>query len=320
MVIILGLGFTGQRLARRLLRRRRSDVRRGTKCRAFPQSCGCGTHALGIETGFSPRIAETIAILVNLIPPLQEADNAALRTIICRISSRAESFMSRPPAFMAIRSMSMRKRPVQPSDERGRRRLAEEQWVDFLGIVVEPDSAGRSDLRTRPRRTYSHSPGKMPRAGSGVVSRIHVEDLAALIEAGLFSDLEGAWPVADDAPCSSAEIAAWLLQTPKIGGNRADSSMTRRPHTGRRVDGRRIRENWGVELAYPSWRTGIPEPASRKRIRTACQFTERSWALLKARRPGYAESRERQPARRSRPCLRQSRAGRAGTQLCKSRS
>ena len=49
---------------------------------------------------------------------------------------------------------------------------------------------------------------QMPRgAGSGIVSRIHVEDLAAIVEAGLFSDVQGAWPVADDVPCSSAEIA-----------------------------------------------------------------------------------------------------------------
>jgi hypothetical protein len=31
-----------------------------------------------------------------------------------------------------------------------------------------------------------------------------VDDLAAIIHAGLFSGIEGAWPVADDAPCSTA--------------------------------------------------------------------------------------------------------------------
>ena len=91
----------------------------------------------------------------------------------------------------------------------------------------------------------------MPRGGgSGVVSRIHVDDLSAIIHAGLFSGIEGAWPVADDDPCSTAEIVAWCLESP---ANKSEIAIP-----GRRVDGTRIRQKLGIELAYPSWRTGIP--------------------------------------------------------------
>jgi hypothetical protein len=77
-----------------------------------------------------------------------------------------------------------------------------------------------------------------------------VDDLAALADAALFSDLGGAWPVADDLPCSSAEIIKALVP--------AGETPDEFPVTGRRVDGRKIRELLGVELTYPSWKTGIP--------------------------------------------------------------
>ena len=39
--------------------------------------------------------------------------------------------------------------------------------------------------------------------GDNFVSRIHVDDLAAHVEAALLSDITGAWPVADEHPCTS---------------------------------------------------------------------------------------------------------------------
>jgi hypothetical protein len=70
-----------------------------------------------------------------------------------------------------------------------------------------------------------------------------------LIDAGMFSNLEGAWPVADDEPCPSAEIARFLGFPDLAEGA---------PVIGRKVDGRKIRQLLGVELQFSSWRTGIP--------------------------------------------------------------
>lgn len=96
--------------------------------------------------------------------------------------------------------------------------------------------------------------------GSNFVSRIQVDDLASISAAGLLSDLTGAFPVADDEPCSSREIAGFCAE--RLGVTLLDSvssaevSETRR--SDRRVDGRAIRRRLGVELAYPSYRQGIP--------------------------------------------------------------
>jgi hypothetical protein len=83
-----------------------------------------------------------------------------------------------------------------------------------------------------------------------------VDDLAAIIHAGLFSGIEGAWPVADDAPCSTAEIAAWCSEM--WGTEKRVANNTEIAIPGRRVDGSKIREKLGIQLTYPSWRTGIP--------------------------------------------------------------
>jgi len=89
--------------------------------------------------------------------------------------------------------------------------------------------------------------------GNNFVSRIHVDDLAAHVEAALLADLTGAYPVADELPCTSREIAEFCsrllgVPMPPRGGRASD----------RRVDGRAIRERLGITLRYPSYREGIP--------------------------------------------------------------
>jgi nucleoside-diphosphate-sugar epimerase len=96
--------------------------------------------------------------------------------------------------------------------------------------------------------------------GSNFVSRIHVDDLAAHAEAALMSDVTGAYPVADEEPCQSREIAqfcAGLLGLPMPSTvDTEDVHDTRR--ADRRVDGRAIRKLLGITLSYPSYRVGVP--------------------------------------------------------------
>lgn len=101
--------------------------------------------------------------------------------------------------------------------------------------------------------------GKYPRHES-FVSRIHVDDLAAHAEAALFSTATGAYPVADDEPCTSAEIydfCAELLGPPDVAPQPASRGPVRFS-ANRRVDGSAVRKILGIELRYPSYRTGIP--------------------------------------------------------------
>ena len=254
MVIILGLGFTGQRLARRLLREGIQTYAAARNAGRFRDLADAGLllSELKLDSPGVPALPKR-AILVHLIPPLTAPENAGLRAIVQELDPRRVVYVSSTGVYGDQVDVDA-KTPVQPNDERGRRRLDEERWVSQwpslilrAAAIYGPDRGVHAAIRE----------GKMPRsAGSGIVSRIHVEDLAAIVQAGIFSDIEGAWPVADDAPCSSAEIAAWcsmLLKREEI------QPIVNGPTiAGRRVDGTEIRAKLGIELVYPSWRTGVP--------------------------------------------------------------
>ncbi len=97
--------------------------------------------------------------------------------------------------------------------------------------------------------------------GGNYISRVHVEDLAAVAEAALLSNLTGAYPVADLRPCPAREIAKYcasLLGLPApLESAEALVPETRR--TNRRVDGRAVFERLGVEMRYPSYVEGIAQ-------------------------------------------------------------
>ena len=144
---------------------------------------------------------------------------------------------------------------VDWSSERARVRLEAEQEIakgPWSTLILRPAAIygpGRGVHESVRRGTYP--------PGENFISRIHVDDLAAHAEAALLSDLTGAFPVADEEPCTSREIAEFCatllgvalpqgpVATPRIFGDR-------------KVDGSAIRKLLGVTLQYPSYRTGIP--------------------------------------------------------------
>lgn len=101
---------------------------------------------------------------------------------------------------------------------------------------------------------------RLPGDGSRFISRIHVDDLASIACAALLSDHVGAWPVADEEPCTSFEICRFIsdltgLPMPAPAPPGAVSHTLR---NNRRVDGRAVLRLLGVSLRYASYRTGIP--------------------------------------------------------------
>ncbi len=244
MVIVLGLGFTGQRLARRLLREGVPVCAAVRGVERFSELADAGLILSELSSETVTSLPKN-AILAHLIPPV-----ASLRPFITELQPRRIVYVSSTGVYGDQIDVNEKTKPG-PNDERGRLRLEEERWIaagPWTSLILRaaaiygPGRGAHVALRE----------GRVPRGGgSGVVSRIHVDDLAAIVHAGLFSGIAGAWPVADDAPCPTAEIAASFSQ--QISGNNSNIAIP-----GRRVDGTRIREKLGIKLTYPSWKTGIP--------------------------------------------------------------
>jgi len=151
--------------------------------------------------------------------------------------------------------------PIAPKTERQNLRAQAERAVingPWSALVLRPAAIygpGRGVHEAMLRGEF-----KLMGAGENYVSRVHVDDLANITAAAMESAVTGAYPVADDSPSTSREIAQFCADLLGIdlppSGEVAELSETRR--TNRRVDGRGIREELGVELKYPSYREGIP--------------------------------------------------------------
>jgi nucleoside-diphosphate-sugar epimerase len=264
MVVILGLGFTGMRLAGRLLRRGIpvSALVRGVE--RFIEMADSGLQLGELTEAMQlPRNA----IVAHSIPPLPVAENTMLRETILKLAPARVVYVSSTGVYGERTDVDWES-PAVPNDDRGRARLEEERWIasgPWSSLIL------RSAAIYGPGRGVHAAvrEGKMPRgAGSGITSRIHVDDLAAIVEAGLFSNLEGAWPVADEAPCATAEIVRWCAELMHLDAVRQDDNAGK-TIAGRNVDGRKIREKLGVELKYRSWRTGIAASLSEEAVPTA---------------------------------------------------
>lgn len=188
--------------------------------------------------------------LLHSIPTLGPDETRGLHDLIQALEPVRVVYISSTGVYGAEQNVD-ETTPAAANEPKGQQRLAEEAWITagpWTSVIL------RSGAIYGPGRGVhvAVKEGRTPRtADSGLVSRIHVDDLAALADAALFSDLVGVWPVADDLPCSSAEIVAWLS-----GGETLPASDI--VIKGRSVNGRKIRELLGVKLRYPSWRTGVP--------------------------------------------------------------
>jgi nucleoside-diphosphate-sugar epimerase len=238
-VILLGLGFTGSRLARRLLVRG-MDVygvsRDPSRFRAL--------EAVGLQlNSFDAASLPKGDIVVHSIPP----EAAGIREFIEAIEPKRVIYVSSNGVY------GDRIEVDHTTEPRDCVRFREEQWIasgPWRTLIVRPVAIygpGRG-VQEKIRR------GKLPRGAGGFVSRIHVDDLAAVLEAGVLSDLEGAWPLADDRPCPSEEIAEFCARLLRVPMPRPEAAIS---ISGRKVDGREVRTRLGVELLYPEFESGI---------------------------------------------------------------
>jgi nucleoside-diphosphate-sugar epimerase len=244
-VLILGCGFTGRRVAQRLLARGIDVI---ATSRDPAQLADLGVTA--IQTDQVRDHLRDGMLVVHSIPPDGPPDLLAhLGEAPARIV-----YLSSTAVYGAATVVDA-DTPVDGRSERAQARLDVERKIaagPWSSLILRPAAIygpGRGVQVSWKRGAYL--------AGDNYVSRIHVEDLAAHVVAGLFADVSGAYPVADEEPCTSREIAAFcaqLLGMPFPGEAAHPVRMT----GNRRVDGSAIRRALGIRLTYPSYRVGIP--------------------------------------------------------------
>ncbi len=249
-ILILGCGFTGQRVARRFLARG-CQVTATTRAPArLAALTRLGASVITLDH-LAAHLNSGVLVLHSIPPPepvdLLDALGAAPARVV---------YLSTTAVYGSATHVDATT-PVDSKSDRARPRLAAEQRVTagpWSSLILRPAAIygpGRGVQESLPRGAYY--------AGDNYVSRIHVDDLAAHAEAALLSDLEGAYPVADEEPCTTREIAdfcARLLNLPSVPQPAPGSKA--RATSNRRVDGSAIRRALGITLTYPSYRTGIP--------------------------------------------------------------
>jgi nucleoside-diphosphate-sugar epimerase len=246
IAVILGCGYTGSYVARRL-------HARGIEVIATSR------HQLDITSQFDLSfVPEGSAVLYSI--PVTEPE--ATGRVMHALSGRAARVVYLSTTAVYGPAVEVNEAtPVQPEEPSAKERVAVEQAVlagPWSALVLRPAAIygpGRGVHVRMQRGDYS-----IVGEGNNYVSRIHVADLAAHIEAALESRVTGAFPVADEEPCTTREIVEFTAELltlslpPSTSGENLHSSR----RANRRVDGSAIRRLLGVKLQYPSYRVGIP--------------------------------------------------------------
>jgi nucleoside-diphosphate-sugar epimerase len=157
--------------------------------------------------------------------------------------------------------------PLTPTTARGERRLAAETaWrrLDLpLHIFRLPGiyGPGRNQLVSLRDGTAKRvvKPGQ-------IFSRIHVEDIAGVLEASIQKPNPGqAYNVCDDEPCPPQDVVAFaaallnMPPPPEIAFDDASLSPMAKSFyaESKRVSNRRIKDELGYKLIYPTYREGL---------------------------------------------------------------
>ncbi|ARO56112.1 NAD(P)-dependent oxidoreductase [Methylorubrum zatmanii] len=278
-LFVFGLGFSARHFAERERARFnavRATVTEPERARSLAAETGFTLRAFGPEAD-DPRIAEDLAdtdVLLISAPPGRDGDTvlARYRDTIAKSRIGWIGYLSTIGVYGDQGGAWIDETtPATPKSARSRDRLAvENAW---LALGAETGKAvqvfrlsgiygpGRNPIvKLRDGRTQ-----RIVKPGQ-VFNRIHVTDIAATLAASIERPRGGAvYNVTDDEPAppqTVTEHAARLTGLPlppEVDFETADLSPMARSFYGenKRVRNRLIREELGVQLAFPTYREGL---------------------------------------------------------------
>jgi nucleoside-diphosphate-sugar epimerase len=283
--LIVGCGYTGLRLARRLRPAWRVvAVARSADTASRLEAEGLATLRADLDAPIdSGPPAEALAAAADgaaiayLAPPPDggEGDPRLARFLAALGPARPAAFvyMSTTGVYGDTGGATVTEAsPVAPSNDRSRRRVAAERaattWCEARGVraVVLRVPGIYGPQRLPLERLARGEPALRPEdAGPG--NRIHVDDLVTACVAALERPVQGVFNVTDGNPASTT---VYLQRTAALAGlpppplvalaeapGRIGAGMLAFLVESRQVDNRRMREELGVEPRYAKLDDGI---------------------------------------------------------------
>lgn len=272
-----GLGYSARALARSLIAEgwRVAGTSRSADGAPAIRALGAEAHRLPLDD--PARALAGTTHLLSSAPPGEAGDPvlAAHGTAIAGLRGLAWVGYLSATSVYGDRGGAMvdETAPIAPSSARGKRRArAEQQWLDLwrahgvpvhvfrLAGIYGPGRSALDQVRAGTARRID-KPGHS-------FSRIHVDDIAVALRASMARPNPGAvYNLCDDEPAPSAEVVAYACELlgvappPLVPFAEAEASMSAMAREfwadDRRIDNRRMHEELGVTLRYPSYREGL---------------------------------------------------------------
>ena len=276
--LLVGSGYTGTRLARRLLAagarvvatRRTADAAARTASELGPAA---DVRVADLQhAGSVADLVPAGAFIVHTAPPAAAAAAGEENLVAAAAAAGARRLVYVSSSGVYGRGTGDwidEDAAVAPTGPIGARRLEAE-----TALLAAAARLGVEAVSLRAAAIYGPTRGshvsmlagthRVPNS-AGFVSRIHVDDLgAAILSAALAPRLlHSIYNVADDEPTLARryadDVAAMLGLPPPPTVAPDQSSPAARELLGadRRVSNRRLVEELGVKLAYPTWREGL---------------------------------------------------------------
>ena len=270
-MLFFGFGFSAEALARRL------DAAvwkiTGTSRSADGAARISALGHRGVVFGDVAVIPDDVTHIVTSVPPDADGD-PVLRKFTDQLAARAAIFEW--VAYLSTTGVYGdhggawvdETTPLTPNTERGhRRQSAEAAWEAVPGLPLHIFrlagiyGPGRNALESLKDGTAK----RVVREGQ-VFSRIHVEDIAGILEASMAKPNPGrTYNVADNEPCPPQDVIAYgaallgIHPPPEIAFEDAKLSPMGRSFfmDSKRVSNARVKGELGYELQFPDYRAGL---------------------------------------------------------------
>ena len=267
-----GLGFAAQALAKRM-RSNKWNISgtcrakdRGSSLKELPVYSFDGTHA---TEEIRNALTKATHLLIS-IPPEPSGD-VVLKNFSSQIAECKNlqwiGYISSTGVYGDTQGKWVdESSPLQPATELNVRRVeAEKSWLKMTPVMIFRCAAIYGPGRNLLVSVKEERAQRIEKPGL-VFSRIHVEDLVRTLEASIKNPQPGEiYNVSDDKPSpptETVEYACKLLNVkppPLIPFDSAELSKIARGfyQTCKRVGNKKIKEELGIKLQYPDYRSGL---------------------------------------------------------------